>query len=97
MLLFAADHAVLPVDARVNRVGLRLGYGRPGDDFRKSSRSVQTAMSEELPAEVETYRDAFLYLSHHGGATCTEADPHCSVCPLVDGCPEGKKRLEAGG
>lgn len=96
MLLFAANHAVLPVDARVSRVGLRLGYGQPDDDFRKSSRSVQAAMSAELPAEVEIYRDAFLYLSHHGGATCAETDPHCSVCPLVEGCPEGKRRSESG-
>lgn len=96
MLLFAADHPVLPVDARVNRVGRRLGYGQPSDDFRRSSRSIQTAMSAELPAEIEIYRDAFVYLSHHGGATCTEADPHCSVCPLVEGCPEGKRRVEDG-
>ena len=27
MLLFAADHAVLPVDARLSRVARRLGYG----------------------------------------------------------------------
>ena len=30
MLLFAADHPVLPVDARVSRVALRLGYGGRG-------------------------------------------------------------------
>ena len=28
LLLFAADHPILPVDARLNRVGRRLGYGR---------------------------------------------------------------------
>ena len=52
-------------------------------------------MSAELPADVEAYRDAFVYLSHHGGTTCTEADPHCSVCPLVDDCAEGKQRMKA--
>src|SRR5213078_1759780 len=44
MLLFAADHAILPVDARVSRVGRRLGYGQTGGDFKKQSRSVQDAM-----------------------------------------------------
>ena len=29
MLLFAADQVILPADARVTRVGLRLGYGDP--------------------------------------------------------------------
>jgi endonuclease III len=96
MLLFAADHPVLPVDARVSRVACRLGYGEPRDDgrsFIKVARSVREAVARELPSEVESYRRAFLYLSHHGAATCTEADPHCPVCPLSPGCPEGQKRL----
>jgi endonuclease-3 len=92
MLLFAADHAILPVDARVNRVGRRLGYGEPNADFKKQSRSVQAALSAELPESIEAYRRAFIYLSHHGGATCTESDPHCSVCPLLKDCPEGQRR-----
>ena len=93
MLLFAADHAVLPVDARVNRVGRRLGYGTPSEQFRKSAKSVQQAMTAELPQTTDAFRRAFLYLSHHGAATCTEGDPHCTVCPLLEDCPEGKKRV----
>lgn len=93
MLLFAAGHAVLPVDARVNRVGRRLGYGSGAADFRLSSRSVQQAMTGELPRDVEVFRQAFLYLSHHGATTCTESDPHCQVCPLLENCAEGRKRV----
>jgi endonuclease-3 len=93
MLLFAADHPVLPVDARVNRVGLRLGYGAPSEQFRKSAKSVQRAVATELPSTPGAYRRAFLYLSHHGAATCTEADPHCRVCPLLAHCPEGARRV----
>src|SRR4051812_28184929 len=92
MLLFAADQAILPVDARVNRVGRRLGYGAAAGDFRKQSRSVQAALMRELPASADAYRRAFLYLSHHGGATCTESDPHCTICPLLEECPEGQRR-----
>ena len=94
MLLFAADHPILPVDARLNRVGRRLGYGQSATDFKKQARSVQEAMSAELPASADAYRQAFLYLSHHGAATCTEADPHCTICPLLKECPEGKRRLD---
>src|SRR5439155_9119070 len=36
MLLFAADHPVLPVDARVSRVARRLGYGEELEDFQKT-------------------------------------------------------------
>jgi endonuclease-3 len=93
MLLFAADHAVLPADARVVRVGRRLGYGEGHAEFRKLSRSVADALTRELPPSADAYRRAFLYLSHHGSATCTEADPHCVVCPLLQGCPEGLMRV----
>jgi endonuclease-3 len=92
MLLFAAEHAILPVDARVSRVGRRLGYGEQHSDFKKTSRSVQAAIAPELPLVVDVYRRAYVYLSHHGATTCTEADPHCNVCPLVDDCPEGRRR-----
>lgn len=92
MLLFAADHPILPVDARVSRVGRRLGYGTAGDDFRKQARSVQNAMTRELPSSVDAFQRAYLYLSHHGAATCTEREPHCPVCPLLSDCPEGQKR-----
>lgn len=94
MLLFAADHAILPVDARVSRVGRRLGYGGAHEDFKRQARSVQNAVSRELPASVDAYRRAYLYLSHHGAATCTESDPHCAICPLQQDCPEGRRRLD---
>jgi len=94
MLLFAADQVILPVDARVNRVGQRLGYGAAVGDFKKQSRSVQAALTRELTASADTYRRAFIYLSHHGGATCTEADPHCTICPLLKDCPYGQKRVQ---
>jgi endonuclease III len=92
MLLLAADHPILPVDARVSRVGRRLGYGVASAEFRKQARSVQDALSRELPPSADAFRRAFLYLSHHGAATCTEADPHCTICPLLPDCPEGLRR-----
>jgi endonuclease-3 len=94
MLLFAADQMILPVDARVNRVGRRLGYADVAGDFKKQSRAVQDALVRELRPSVDAYRRAALYLSHHGGATCTESDPHCSVCPLLRDCPYGQKTVQ---
>ena len=96
MLLLAADQQILPVDARVSRVGRRLGYGEPSEEFRKQARSVQDALTRELPPSVDAFRRAFLYLSHHGAATCTEADPHCPVCPVLQDCPEGQRRVGRG-
>lgn len=87
MLLFAAAHPVMPVDARVSRVARRLGFGAAQKDFTKTARSVRDAIAAQLPPDVAAYRRAFLYLNHHGAATCTEADPHCAVCPLLNDCP----------
>ena len=85
MLLFAAGHQVLPVDARVSRVARRLGYGEGQAGFAKTARAIRSAVSSELPASPDAYRRAFVYLNHHGAATCTEADPHCHICPLLEG------------
>lgn len=89
MLLFAAGHRVFPVDPRVSRVARRLGYSGAGASASRSARSIRHAVTREIPASADAYRRAFLYLAHHGGATCTERDPHCGVCPLLKDCPEG--------
>jgi endonuclease III len=94
MLLFAADQAVMPVDARVSRVARRLGFGEQHKDFSKTARSIRDALSAQLEPEPAIYRRAFVYLNHHGAATCTETDPHCSVCPLLRDCPEGTARVK---
>jgi endonuclease-3 len=92
MLLFAANHPVLPVDARVSRVARRLGFGEAHADFAKTARAVRDAIGAQLAADVNAYRRTFVYLQHHGAATCKEADPHCTVCPLLSDCPHGQTR-----
>ena len=92
MLLFAAAHPVLPVDARVNRTGRRLGYGNGSEEFRQSAKSVQSDIAAELESAPHAFKRAYVYLAHHGASTCTEADPHCTVCPLLADCPEGRRR-----
>jgi endonuclease III len=95
MLLFAADHPILPVDARVARTATRLGYGELHAEFPRTARSVREALAPELGGATETFRRTFLYLSQHGAATCTERDPHCAVCPLLFDCPEGQRRTSS--
>jgi endonuclease-3 len=94
MLLFAADHPVLPVDPPISRVARRLGYGTEDAAVTKSARSVRKAVGRELPRDAGAFRRAFLYLSNHGSATCTERDPHCAICPLLNDCPYGQKTLQ---
>src|SRR5439155_23018979 len=96
MLLFAGNHAVMPIDARTSRVGRRLGYGAASSGFAATARSVRIAITTELPRDVSAYQMAATYLEHHGSVTCTESDPHCHVCPLNHECPEGRRRLAHG-
>jgi endonuclease III len=96
MLLFAADHPIMPVDTRLIRVTRRLGYVAAVDGSRaRTVRRIRDAAADDLQGNVEAYRRAYAYLDHHGAATCTENDPHCTVCPLVGECPEGGRRLGA--
>jgi endonuclease III len=92
MLLFAGDHAVLPVDARVTRVATRLGYGERSTNFTKTARSIRVAVAAELPHSVDAYRQAYTYLAHHGAATCSETNPRCDECRLLHDCPFGTSR-----
>ena len=85
MLLFAGDHAFVPVDAGVRRVALRLGYGQPEKVL--SVRGVRRVLGSLLRADLDACRRAFVYLSHHASLTCTEREPHCRVCPLAPECP----------
>jgi endonuclease III len=92
MLLFAGDHAIVPVDAGVRRVAMRLGYGRPGKVL--SVRSVRRVLGSLLRGDLGACRRAFVYLSHHASLTCTEREPHCRVCPLAPECPEALGALQ---
>jgi endonuclease-3 len=94
MLLFAADHMILPIDPSVARVACRLGYGDRHVRFSRVARSTRKKLVRELRCEAGALREAFLYLSNHGAATCTEKDPHCGVCPLLVECPYGGRRLD---
>jgi endonuclease III len=89
LLLFAGDHFVFPVDPGVQRLVTRLRGAAPDANVRRSMRAARIAVTGQLPRSLERWREAAVYLSHHAAATCTEADPHCSVCPLRSDCVFG--------
>jgi endonuclease III len=95
LLLFASPHALVPVDASLTRVSVRLGLVTPVDNLRRLTRSVRRQVRKALPSDQPSIRRAVLYLGHHGQNTCLEFDPHCGICPLADRCPEGVRRKAA--
>jgi endonuclease-3 len=74
MLLFAGGRAALPADPHLVRVISRLG-------------TEAGAAAAELGDVLSAVQRAALYLTHHGQATCVEADPLCRICPLRPDCP----------
>jgi endonuclease III len=88
LLLFAGDQVVMPVEPSIARVVTRLGCA-PMVPSRRNLRLARRALVDSLPRDLGTYRHAVVYLTHHAGATCTEAEPHCTVCPLRPDCEFG--------
>lgn len=77
------------VDTHVERVSKRLGLAKPDDSVLE----VEKKLNRIVPKEEWT-------LSHHrfiffGRYHCKAQSPRCEVCPLLDLCPEGKRRMKA--
>lgn len=90
LLLFAGNHAVMPVDHDIVRLCVRLGRDSETDRATAAmARGVRQAIQRALPPDVDLFRRTSLYLSHHAVQTCTD-DPHCIVCPLSEHCPSAK-------
>ena len=86
LILFSTGHPVLPLDEHALRVARRVGYGADHPHPRRMLRLVRQALMRESGREAESLKLVAQYLSHHGIATCTDASPHCNVCPLAPDC-----------
>ena len=90
LLLFAGGHPLVPLDEPALRVARRLGYAggahEPIFPTARLLRAVRRALAEEIGGNLETARTVSTYFTHHGLTTCTEASPHCAVCPLAADC-----------
>jgi endonuclease III len=92
LLLFASPHGLVPVDADLARLAVRLGLVETTTDGRHLARRVRRILGRQLPSEIASRRTAVLYLAHHAQATCVEVEPHCGICPILPGCAEGQAR-----
>ncbi|BAU27936.1 DNA-(apurinic or apyrimidinic site) lyase /endonuclease III [Aneurinibacillus soli] len=78
----------IAVDTHVERVSKRLGIAR----WKDTPVQVEETLMKRVPQEEWS-------LTHHrmiffGRYHCKAQNPQCQVCPLVDLCREGKKRMK---
>jgi endonuclease-3 len=88
VLLFACGKPVLPVDTHVHRVSRRLGLIGEKTSAEKAHRELAELVPDERVLEFH------IQLIRHGRRMCSARNPDCSECVLLDGCPEGRRRVE---
>lgn len=85
----AFDYPAIAVDTHVERVSKRLGICR----WKDTPLLVEKALMSKVPKEEWS-------ITHHrliffGRYHCKAQSPQCEVCPLLDICREGKKRMKS--
>lgn len=84
----AFDVPAIAVDTHVERVSKRLGFCR----WKDSVLEVEKALMKKVPMDEWS-------ITHHrmiffGRYHCKAQNPQCEICPLLDLCREGKKRMK---
>ncbi|MFC7685095.1 endonuclease III [Ureibacillus sp. GCM10028918] len=90
VLSVAFDIPALAVDTHVERVSKRLGLCRLKDTVLE----VEETIMKKTPKEnwSKTHHQLIFFGRYH----CKAQNPQCHICPLLDDCREGQKRLKKG-
>lgn len=78
----------IAVDTHVERVSKRLGICR----WKDSVVQVEETLMKKIPKEL--WSDTHHRLIFFGRYHCKAQSPQCDICPLLDLCREGKKRMK---
>ena len=81
----------IAVDTHVERISKRLGISR----LKDSVTEVETVLMAKIPKE--EWSAAHHRMIFFGRYHCKAQSPQCPVCPLLDLCREGKKRMKKAG
>jgi len=87
----------LPLEWNGSRVLVRVGFGRANPkNYGVQYRSIQEALTGQLPKTADALVRAHLLLRRHGQEICHNNGPNCGVCPVVDSCGFPKLRPTYG-
>lgn len=81
----------IAVDTHVERVSKRLGICRWKDNVKQ----VEETLMKKIPKE--KWSDAHHQFIFFGRYHCKAQSPQCEICPLLDICREGQKRMKSRG
>ncbi|WP_456274264.1 endonuclease III [Bacillus sp. AK031] len=84
----AFGEPALAVDTHVERVSKRLAICR----WKDSVLEVEKTLMRKIPKE--KWSDTHHRLIFFGRYHCKAQSPQCNICPLLDLCREGKKRMK---
>jgi endonuclease-3 len=85
VLMFALGRPALPVDTHVHRVSQRLGYVSEKATAEQAHGVLEAILAQEMVFPFH------ISLIKHGRRLCRAQRPLCPECPLLDGCPAGKR------
>lgn len=90
VLSVAFNIPALAVDTHVERVSKRLGLCRLKDTVLE----VEETIMKKTPKDnwSKTHHQLIFFGRYH----CKAQNPQCHICPLLDDCREGQKRLKKG-
>ncbi|MFC4404383.1 endonuclease III [Gracilibacillus xinjiangensis] len=84
----AFNEPAIAVDTHVERVSKRLGICR----WKDSVLEVEKTLMRKIP--MDEWSDTHHRLIFFGRYHCKAKTPQCEICPLLDICREGKKRMK---
>jgi len=91
ILLFCGAGPGLPLDWNGLRVLTRAGYARAQKNYGAMYRSVQEALTGQLPRKPADLARAHLLLKQHGKTLCRNSGPMCAECPIAAMCAFASK------
>ena len=87
ILLLCGMARGLPLESNGLRVLTRVGYGRVHlKNYGAMYKSVQEAITPELPTHAPALVKAHFLLREHGKTICHDKRPECHECPVEDLC-----------
>lgn len=90
VLAQAFGKPAFPVDTHIFRLAHRLGLSKA-----KTPNKVSADLKKLFPKE--RWAELHLQIIFHGRRVCGARKPKCSECPLLNICPEGKRRTSQPG